>query len=304
MKKFLNAIFILIIISALGFFWYQYDLTLCDKVLKYSIGRFDNNFGISEEQFKKYVASAELPWENILTKEKSQGMNLFKYDPEAKFTVNLIYDKRQRETLEKQKTESGLEAAENFFKSLDAKFNLAKSGYDSNVSNYDSAKAAFDLRAANYEVEVNYWNSKKGVPKAKYNELEAERAALNNKAASLNAEAGELKNLASNLDQAVKERNGAVLDYNRTVERYNQKYGGHLEFDQAEYNGKEINIYQFTDSKSLIMALSHEFGHALSLDHVENSKSIMYYLRDSQNLPATPTPSTEDLAELKRVCRL
>lgn len=298
MRKFLNTILILAIFGALGFAWREYNLTPCDRALEYSIGRFDNKFGLSEEQFKKYVQNSEAPWEKTLNK------NVFEYNPAAKFTVNLIYDERQRETIAKQKTESGLTAAEDFFRNLDAKFNAAKTIYDAKISAYESAKAAFENRAARYEKEVTYWNAKKGAPREKYEALEMERIALNNETASLNAEAGELKELADNLNQAVKERNSAAQSYNESVENYNRKYGGHMEFDQAEYNGEEINIYQFTDSKGLMMALSHEFGHALTMEHVENSKSIMYYLRDSENLPATPTPTAEDIAELKRVCRL
>ncbi|MEK9185891.1 MAG: matrixin family metalloprotease, partial [Patescibacteria group bacterium] len=261
-------------------------------------GRLDTNFGLSEEQFKKFVAQSEAPWEKALNK------NVFEYKLGAKFRVNLIYDERQRKTILKQKTESGLTAAESFFKNLDSKFNTAKANYENKVTSFESAKNALNTRAAKYEEEVNYWNARKGAPRQKYEELEAERVALNREIELLNARAQELKELSNNFNQALRERNEAAKDYNRVVEQYNQKYGGHSEFDQAEYNGEEINIYQFTDSKGLIMALAHEFGHALAMDHVENSKSIMYYLRDSQNLPASPIPTAEDLAELKKVCKL
>ncbi|MEK7117716.1 MAG: matrixin family metalloprotease [Patescibacteria group bacterium] len=298
MRKILNTLFILAIFGALGFSWWQYNLTPCDRGLEYSIGRLDTNFGLSEEQFKKYVQNSEAPWEKALNK------NVFEYNPAAKFTVNLIYDERQRETILKQKTESGLTAAESFFKNLDSKFNIAKADYENKVASFESAKSTLDARAAKYEQEVNYWNTRKGAPRQKYEELEVERVALNREIELLNARAQELKELSNNFNQALRERNEAANDYNRVVEQYNQKYGGHSEFDQAEYNGEEINIYQFTDSKGLIMALAHEFGHALAMDHVENSKSIMYYLRDSQNLPASPIPTAEDLAELKKVCKL
>ena len=298
MRKILNTLFILAIFGALGFSWWQYNLTPCDRGLEYSIGRLDTNFGLSEEQFKKYVQNSEAPWEKALNK------NVFEYNPAAKFTVNLIYDERQRETILKQKTESGLTAAESFFKNLDSKFNTAKADYENKVASFESAKSTLDARAAKYEQEVNYWNTRKGAPRQKYEELEVERVALNREIELLNARAQELKELSNNFNQALRERNEAAKDYNRVVEQYNQKYGGHSEFDQAEYNGEEINIYQFTDSKGLIMALAHEFGHALAMDHVENSKSIMYYLRDSQNLPASPIPTAEDLAELKKVCKL
>ena len=52
------------------------------------------------------------------------------------------------------------------------------------------------------------------------------------------------------------------------------------------------------------MAMTHEFGHALDMDHVENSESIMYYLRDSDNTFSSPILTEEDKAELRKACRL
>ena len=64
-----------------------------------------------------------------------------------------------------------------------------------------------------------------------------------------------------------------------------------------------ILVYQFGNKKDLSLALSHELGHALGLNHVENAKSIMYYVTGNNN-DILATPSIEDLAELKRVCKI
>jgi predicted RNase H-like nuclease (RuvC/YqgF family) len=298
MGKVMNSILILAIMGGLGYGGYQYTLTPCDTVLQYSIGRFDDNFGLSEAEFRKNIVSAEAPW------EKAVGKNLFEYNPEAKFTLNLIYDERQIATVQKQRTESGLAAAELFFQNLDNKFHSIKSEYESSKNSYESAKNNFQSRTDAYEKEVERWNREGGAPKEKYNELERERNALNNEAMLLNKRAEELNRLSADLNAKVEERNRAAEDYNKVVESYNDKYGRNMEFDQAEYNGEAINVYQFSDSKSLVMALAHEFGHALHMDHVENSKSIMYYLRDSDNTLVTPIPTAEDVAELHRSCKL
>lgn len=294
----MNSILVLAIISTFGYVGYQHSLTPCDKVLEYSIGTFDNHFGISREQFIKDIKVAEESWETPLHK------NVFEFKPNAKFTINLIYDERQQQTILKQRTESGLEQIENFFRGLDSKFNSLQAEYDSLKSHYITAKETFNKRALSYEQEINYWNSRNGAPPAKYKELETERIALNNEVTILNTEMRNLNELTNDLNKAVVDRNKAAEDYNKAVEVYNKKYGGHVEFNQAEYNGREINVYQFSDSKSLITALSHELGHALSLEHVENPKSIMYYLRENKNVLENPVLSAEDMAELKRVCKL
>lgn len=48
------------------------------------------------------------------------------------------------------------------------------------------------------------------------------------------------------------------------------------------------------------MVLAHEFGHSMSLDHVDNDESIMYYLMGGQ--PDSLEPSNEDLASFATIC--
>jgi outer membrane murein-binding lipoprotein Lpp len=297
MSRVINAILILVILIVIGYGAYNYSLTPCDTVLEYSIGRFDSNFGLSREQFANHLTQAEAVWEG------AAGKNLFEYDPRAQFTVNLIYDSRQRATVERQRTESGLAAAENILKTLDANFNEARIKYENEVAALESAKAALENRGAEYQSEVNYWNSRGGAPREKFNELEAKRKSLNSEVASLNSRTNRINIMASELNHLLNDRNRAASEYNKTVEIYNKKYGTHAsEFSQAEYLGDSINIYQYNSSRSLVAALTHELGHALDMEHVENPSSIMFYLREGESGASQITPSKEDLTELKRVC--
>ena len=54
-------------------------------------------------------------------------------------------------------------------------------------------------------------------------------------------------------------------------------------------------------SRNLLEERFHDFFEVLGLDHVENPKSVMYYLLSDQDLEH-PALSREDLAELERVC--
>ena len=139
--------------------------------------------------------------------------------------------------------------------------------------------------------------------KEKFEALEKERLYLNTEATRLNKESSSINILTSELNKLLKERNIKATEYNKVAESYNQKYNQSLEFNQAEYTGKEINIYQFNNKKDLILALTHEFGHALGMDHVENAKSIMYYITGTDT-ETSLVLSAEDLAELNRVCKI
>ena len=183
--------------------------------------------------------------------------------------------------------DGGLESIIDIFKKIDAEFNVFKNEYDQKVSSYEQGLALY----------------KKG----KYSNAEIEQ---------LNREALELNNMTKELNILLEERNAKAAEYNKIAEDYNKKYNQGLEFNQAEYisgktrlltlgrsNGGRVNVYQFGNKKDLILALSHEFGHALGMGHVENPKSIMYYITGI-NAETTPAPSSEDLAELKRVCKM
>lgn len=292
---------LLVLIGGSSYSIYRTNQDPCDRPLRYSIGQFDTQFGISEEQFKKYAARSEEVW------EKALGREVFVYDPEADFKINLIYDERQILTDQKQKTEFGLLSVEEAFKILDSRFNTFKAQYDRAAATYEAALAAFEKRKSAYDAEVQNWNRRGGAPKEKYEDLEAERKYLNAEADRINGLALSLNSSASELNLLLEDRNKKAADYNKVAESYNEKYNRGLEFNQAEYVGNPrthdglINVYQFGNEKDLVTALTHEFGHALSLEHVDNQKSVMYFLTGA-NTQTIPILTGEDLAELDRVC--
>ncbi|MEK7669466.1 MAG: matrixin family metalloprotease [Patescibacteria group bacterium] len=304
MKKLLQYILLFGLIATSGYFIYQETLSPCDKTLEYSIGRFDTEFGISESEFKSYISDSEKVW------EKALGRQVFVYKPEAEFKINLIYDERQLSTTQKQKTEFGLSAVEYTFRKLDAEFSVFKNKYESEVASYERELSIYKERKATYDATVSFWNKKGGAPANEYQALETERNYLNSETQNLNNQTASINAMARELNTLLLERNIKAAEYNKVAQNYNKKYSDGLEFNQAEYKSSssfggrgEINVYQFGNKKDLILALSHELGHALGMGHTENPKSIMYYLTGI-NTETTPTLSAEDLAELKRACEI
>ncbi len=266
----------------------------CASPLQYSIGTFDTQFGVSKEDFEKKIEAGASIWEKAFNKD------FFEYNAKSKFKINLIYDQRQKNLDFKRKTEFGLSQAEAVFKALDLDFKSIKAKYESRSASYESSKQSFLARSKAYERDVETVNAKGGANPVEYAQLKQMQLELNASAKQLNAEAEALNNSLAELNPLLEKRNKAANDYNSVAAAYNQKYGHGLEFDQAEYTGKEINVYEFSGGKDLVTALAHELGHALGMNHIEDQKSIMYYRTGDQ----TGTPTSADLAELKRVCKL
>ncbi|MDO8571218.1 MAG: matrixin family metalloprotease, partial [bacterium] len=94
-------------------------------------------------------------------------------------------------------------------------------------------------------------------------------------------------------NESVAALNAKVAEFNKTAGRT---------FREGEYvrdsSGERINVFEFVGTTQLKRVLAHEFGHAIGLDHNDDSKSIMFAKNESGNLVA----SASDLSALRALC--
>ena len=269
--------------------------TVCDNVLRYTILNFDDRFGISRDDFKSTLFEAELIWESMF------ALNLFEYDTEAEFKVNLIFDERQQFTFEEKTLREKLERTETDRDVFSEEYNTLTESYSNTAREYETALGRYEKYLLQYNESVSRWNKKGGAPPRIYEQLKKDKSILEKEEVLLEQKRLNLNSLASKINNTAKENNQLVDAYNTSVLTYNNKFGIRREFDQGDYRGNEINIYQFDTLNDLRLTMAHELGHALVLAHVENSSSIMYYLMDEQNL-LDPRLTEEDIEALKSEC--
>ncbi|MGE5297902.1 MAG: matrixin family metalloprotease [Acidobacteriaceae bacterium] len=286
--------FIIAVLALGGLFAFRTQASPCNRTLKYSIGQVDPRFEIGKDKLAAEIESMAKLWDGA-----ASGKELFAYDENAAFKINLIFDERQQRTIDERNLRKTIDLSENSYQSLVDQHNALSYQHKQDLSDYDQKRVQYETDLAQFNAEVQKWNRQGGAPAAEYkllNQRKAELVAVSNQLEaqrlSINSQTNDLNTLAAKINEMAK-------SLNLNVDNYNGRFGEARKFDQGMYTGKEIDIYQFNDESDLKLVLAHELGHALSLEHVDDPKAVMYYLMDQQNLANLQLTDTDKAALLK-----
>lgn len=294
----LSLVLLLLFIAVSGYAWSHREeiVSPCLPPLHYTVGTVDPQFGITREEFVVLVDKATSAW------EKALGKDLFVSDPDAPLTVNLVYDERQSKTQEGTRLEKEIASQKTSYDDLTKKLDTTKQSYNQLSAQHAELLKRYQEDLARYQEKVSAWNEKGGAPKDVYDALEKERASLEEERSTINTLVGKINALAGASQKIANTANAAADTINEKVARHNTLFEDASVFDKGRFNGKNITVYQFTSSGDLLLALVHEFGHALNIEHTQDPRSVMYYLLQSQ--PTDPVTLTQDdLSAAKTACR-
>lgn len=267
----------------------------CGAPIQYTLGSIDKQFGISKEEVLRSVAAAEKLWED------ASGKNLFEYNESSGIPVSFVYDERQQKTQATQALESKLES-----------FNIDESaqGVQEQVRNYEQAKATYESAKTKYEEAGDAYNRRVeqmsksgGVTQKEVDDLENQYDRLQERFQELEVLRQKANGLVGATNNQITQNKSLVKQYNKEVTTFQDLYGGDGDaFDQGVYTGKDITIYQYDDANRLVLVLAHEMGHALGIDHIENSQALMYYLMRDQDVAALALHEADKVA-LSALCQ-
>lgn len=309
MKRIIKAITALITIGFIIYFakspLEKYFMRLkeaslpCQSPIAYSIGSYDERFGVSKDQFRKLTEEARMIWEAPINKQ------LFVYKPDGDLKINLIYDYRQEATVKLKKLGLVIGTDKKSYDDLKSKYENLKNTYDKDKTSFDIRVASFDRRQSIYQAEVSKWNSRGGAPTDVYDRLNQERNTLNKEVDEINQRQSEINNEVESINALVVVLNQLRNSLNITVDQFNEIGATRgEEFSEGDYKsgpeGRVIDVYQFNNNKELVRVLLHEMGHALGLEHSEDSQAIMYRLNQGSSEKLT----SSDITALKNRCKI
>src|SRR3989344_1657404 len=291
-------VFVVLFGAGVTTYWYVAQTRPCARPISYRIGVFDTRFGISRDGFLSALDEASGIW------EKAAGKDLFIYAPDGKVAVNLVFDERQKETVEQKALKNKIDELQGQYEAQKAFLASRTKEYKTQSQAYESLYAQYREKVSLYESQVRYWNRRGGASEKDYQALIERKRELEDLQKALEAKRAEVNRLADEVNVLVASVNALAQKTNATVDEYNGSDLVGREFDQGLYlreGGKvSVTIYQFTDHGKLVRVLAHESGHVLGLDHNNNPESIMYALNRDDNEEL----SVEDLYSLKETCRL
>lgn len=278
-----------VFVAVMGFFAYQthtepqtrhnsltHRLTYpTDTRVRYRIGEVDARFGLSRDEVKRLAHEAVMIW------HEGTGSEWFVYDDSAKLAINLIYDERQIETLERQKIKQNIDELQhrhqaNTNKLHDERQQLQRQ-FDQLQHELNAWQAQYDevVYRLNHATDINV----RRVLIEHHNKLVAEQKVLN-------AQVREYEIAQKRFNQSVEVVNAHISTLNQAVEHANTRFTPR-EFHKGEFrHGSDtvINIYEFANVDELRLVLAHELGHALYLDHNDDPTALMYPYAQEQDL--------------------
>jgi hypothetical protein len=257
----------------------------------YALGTFDERFGIGKERFLQIVEQAKKVWENAAGKE------LFQYKKDGFMRVNLVFDWRQESLLKAKEQRAKLDESGTSFDMLKADYETKAAAVEREQSAYEESAQAYKTHLDEYNTRVTHWNNGENRTEGEAQFLESRKKDLDKELALVEQKRVSLKTNIDDLNALGERISTLAKKYNLEVEMFNGTYVNQREFEKGIFDGRNIDIYEFDKEEDLKVALVHEFGHALGIEHVDNPRSIMYRKLAAQNINDIHLTS-EDLTQL------
>ncbi|MCY6413796.1 matrixin family metalloprotease [Acinetobacter sp. VNH17] len=247
------------------------------KPLYYRIAEVDPRFNLTTQQLLELTQQAAKIW------EQETGQQHFIYDPQAEFSINLVYDERQQHSSNRIQGLNQLKQQQKQWENQNQQLQQIKDEVQRTTALIVSKQSQLTVQFQQYNMEVQRFNQQRSSSKDMAEQFNQRQHALELQSAALQREIQQHNQKTQQLNQEIIRLNHNNQQLVASANQFNQVFHPRL-FHKGLFNGRQITVYEFSSLEDLRMTLAHEFGHALGLPHTDDPSSLMYPVIQKQNI--------------------
>ncbi len=273
MRQLSTLVSLLVILTICGNLWWlsqpnpaSPSILTCQLPIRWRLATLDDKFKLSQPQALEAIRQAAQTWNQQL------GLTAFVEDEDSGFPINFIYDERQQQLLAGQRVARNVDRYDEYLQQL-AK-DLQQLSAD-----HQQQRSAFEQQQQRFTQQFSQQAANKTMNE---HSVRQEQAQLQVLADGLNALAQKINDKNQHYQQSIQDRNQLLQDASPS--------GKIAEVGLLLRTGSllEMRIFAYRDAPTLVRTITHEFGHALGLDHLPQSTAIMHDMLSAEQDQLTP----------------